>query len=386
MNQDATAVAADAVLVELVERAVAVARRGDPSPAPPVGVLLVAGTPSGSGAAPPSLAEAHHDKPGAPSPTLELLKTVGPAARGATLVMSLAPGHLPSDGPVAAAIRAAGVARVVVGCRLTEAVREPDPLLELSEAGVEVVTVVAEAALDLVAPYRKVAVQGLSYLTLKLALSLDGRIATRTGQSRWITCEASRTRVHALRARHDAVMVGINTVVVDDPKLTVRDIVGRNPVRVVVDSKLRLPLECNLVKTATEVPTCVVTTLDASRALADDIEGRGIAVIRVPPTAEGRCDMRAALKELAARQVVTVLCEGGAELAGSLLAGMLADELHAFIAPSLLGPRGRPGAVDWAGPESPGEAPRIKRPRWELSGSDGYVWGPLEYPKRPRKP
>ena len=105
-------------------------------------------------------------------------------------------------------------------------------------------------------------------------------------------------------------------------------------------------------------------------------------MVRVPATAEGRVDMRAALRALAEREVVSVLCEGGSELAGSMLAGGLVDEMHVFLAPVLLGPRGRPGAVDWAGPDNPADAPRIESPRWELCGNDAYVSGPLVYPKR----
>ena len=138
----------------------------------------------------------------------------------------------------------------------------------------------------------------------------------------------------------------------------------------------------SFVNSAKEIPTCVVTTVDASRAVAEQLESAGVALIRVSPTAEGRCDMLAALKELAAREVVTVLCEGGAELTGSLLAAGLVDELHVFVAPVLLGPRGRAAAVDWAGPESPAEAPRIDAPRWELCGNDAYVSGPVTYPKK----
>jgi diaminohydroxyphosphoribosylaminopyrimidine deaminase/5-amino-6-(5-phosphoribosylamino)uracil reductase len=188
--------------------------------------------------------------------------------------------------------------------------------------------------------------------------------------------------VQSLRAAHDAVLVGINTVISDDPRLTVRDVPGRSPVRCVVDSKLRLPTNSQLVATARDVPTCVITTPDASRAVAEALEDMGVSVIRVSATAEGRCDMQHALRELAAREVVSVLCEGGAELAGSLLATGLPDEMHVFIAPVLLGPRGRPGAVDWAGPENPADAPRIEAPRWELCGNDAYVSGPLVYPKR----
>jgi len=108
---------------------------------------------------------------------------------------------------------------------------------------------------------------------------------------------------------------------------------------------------------------------------------RGVEVLRVPSSAEGRLDADAAFRVLAARGVVTLMVEGGAELAGSILAGRLADELHAFVAPILLGPRGRPGAVDWAGPATPAEAPRIAAATWELCGSDAYVRGPLQYPE-----
>ena len=168
----------------------------------------------------------------------------------------------------------------------------------------------------------------------------------------------------------------------DDPRLTVRDVPGRSPVRVIVDSKLRTPSSSQLVATARETPTCVITTNDASRAVAEALEDAGVSVVRVPATAEGRVDVRAALRALAEREIVSVICEGGAELGGSLLAGGLVDELHVFVAPVLLGPRGRPGAVDWAGPDNPADAPRIESPRWELCGTDAYVSGPLIYPKR----
>lgn len=152
--------------------------------------------------------------------------------------------------------------------------------------------------------------------------------------------------------------------------------------RVVVDSKLRLSRKSAVVVTAREAPTCVITTTDASLAAAEALEESGVAIIRVPATAEGRCDMQVALQELAAREVVSVLCEGGSEIAGSLLAAGLPDEIHVFVAPILLGPRGRPGAVDWAGPESPADAPRIENPHWEACGPDAYVNGTLVYPKR----
>jgi diaminohydroxyphosphoribosylaminopyrimidine deaminase / 5-amino-6-(5-phosphoribosylamino)uracil reductase len=201
-----------------------------------------------------------------------------------------------------------------------------------------------------------------------------------------VTGPEARAKVQELRARHDAVGVGIGTVLADDPRLTVRDAAalpnGRVPARVIFDSRLRLPLSSVVVQTARDVPTWVLTGGDApdevERALAD----AGCAVVRIPNSAEGRVDVTAALRLLASQGVVSILIEGGAELAGSVLASRLADELHAFVAPVLLGPRGRPGAVDWAGPDTPNEAPRIVDPRWELCGRDAYVSGPLAFPAK----
>ena len=161
-----------------------------------------------------------------------------------------------------------------------------------------------------------------------------------------------------------------------------RDAPGASPLRVVFDTKLRLPTHSRLVETAPEIPTWVICNADAPASAEEELTTRGVEVLRAPASAEGRIDATAALKLLAARGSVTLMVEGGAELAGSFLAWHLADELHAFIAPILLGPRGRPGAVDWAGPDTPAEAPKIVRPSWELCGEDAYVHGTIEYPER----
>ena len=361
---------------KLMNKALELGRAGDPSPAPHVGALIAHGE--------KVLAEGHNAEAGHEHPERQALATAGAGARGKTLYVTLEPCNDESEaGSCVSAIVASGIRRVVIGCK------DPNPSAAgggaeaLREAGIDVVLGVREeAAQALILPWTQYVTEGSAYLSLKLGVSLDGRIATRTGASKWITCPESRALAHALRATHDAVMVGINTVLADDPELTVRDAPGRNPIRVIVDSRLRLPTDSHVVATAREVPTCVVTTADASDAVAQTLEGAGISVIRVPATAEGRCDMVSALKALAAREVVSVLCEGGAELAGSLLAGRLPSELHIFIAPVLLGPRGKPGAVDWAGPESPAQAPRIGSPIWEISGSDAYVHGQIVYPKK----
>jgi diaminohydroxyphosphoribosylaminopyrimidine deaminase / 5-amino-6-(5-phosphoribosylamino)uracil reductase len=351
-------------------------RGGHPSPNPHVGAVVVK-----NGAI---VGRGHHERAGEDHAEILALKVAGNKAKGATLYVTLEPcNHVGRTPPCTDALVASKVARVVIGCR------DPNPhvagggIEKLREAGIEVVVGVREAdSRALIAPWSKFVTSGLPYLSLKLALSLDGRIATRSGASKWVTGPEARARVHALRAANDAVAIGIGTALTDDPRLTVRDAPGGSPLRVVFDTKLRLPPHSRLVETAPNVPTLVLCSVDAPASNEDALVTRGVEVVRAPSSTEGRIDAQAALRLLAGRGIVTVMVEGGAELAGSILAGRLCDELHAFIAPILLGPRGRPGAVDWAGPDTPTEAPRIANPRWELVGSDAYVHGVIQFPER----
>lgn len=363
---------------EWMAQAVEIGHLGDPSPNPHVGCVIVK---DGR-----LLATGYHASAGDRHAEVMALEKAGSLARGATLYITLEPcNHFGRTPPCTEAILAAGISRVVAGCQ------DPNPnvtgggLAKLRERGVEVTTgVLAASCKALIRPWKKYITQGTAYLTLKLAISLDGRIATRTGASRWITSPESRARGHRLRAVHDAVLVGVSTIVSDDPQLTVREgPPARNPIRVIVDSALRIPLSSIVVSTAAEIPTCVLTTPTSSVKAEEALAERGVSVVRVTANSQGRCDMREALRALAQREVVSVLCEGGAELAGSLLADQLAEELHLFIAPVLLGPRGRPCAVDWAGPDDLSAAPRLHRPRWDLSGTDAYLTGRLRYPSRP---
>jgi diaminohydroxyphosphoribosylaminopyrimidine deaminase / 5-amino-6-(5-phosphoribosylamino)uracil reductase len=362
--------------VDWMNRALEVGRQGDPSPNPHVGALVVTdGEVEGEG---------HATEAGSEHAETMALRLAGERARGGTLYVTIEPcNHHGNTPPCVDTIINAGICRVVIG------VRDPNPNVSgggverLQAAGVEVTLgVEADACERLIAPWKHYITTNSSYLSIKLGISLDGRTVSRSGASKWITCEKSRSRTHQLRTKHDAVLVGINTVLSDDPRLTVRDVQGRSPIRVVVDSKLRLPLDSYLVTTARETPTCVLTTAAASEGVEASLVERGLAVIRVASTPQGRCDMTAALKALAAREVVSVLCEGGAELIGSLFAARLPNEMHFFVAPLLLGPRGRPAAVDWAGPDGLGDAPRIANPTWELCGTDAYVHGPVVYPKK----
>jgi diaminohydroxyphosphoribosylaminopyrimidine deaminase/5-amino-6-(5-phosphoribosylamino)uracil reductase len=357
------------------------ARKAMPSPNPPVGAVVVSRDGALAG-------QAFHAHAGDEHAETLALATAGDAARGGTLYVTLEPcNHQGRTPPCVDAVLGAGIRRVVVGCL------DPNPGVvgggaqRLRDADIEV-DVGAEAAdaRALIAPWTKFITEGVPYVSLKLALSLDGRIATRTGASKWVTGPEARAKVQELRARHDAVGVGIGTVLSDDPRLTVRDPAvlpgGRIPLRVVFDSRLRLPLNSRIVATSREAPTWVLAGSDAAEDAEQALVDAGCAVLRVPNSAEGRVDVSAGLRLLASQGVVSIMIEGGAELAGSLLASRLADELHAFIAPILLGPRGRPGAVDWAGPDTPAEAPRIVDARWELCGRDAYVSGPLAFPAR----
>jgi diaminohydroxyphosphoribosylaminopyrimidine deaminase/5-amino-6-(5-phosphoribosylamino)uracil reductase len=352
------------------------AARGNPSPNPHVGAVVVKdGKCVGAG---------HHERAGEEHAEVMGLRAAGDSARGATLYVTLEPcNHVGRTPPCTEPIVQSKVARVVVGCR------DPNPHVvgggidRLRGAGLRVDVGCREAeALRLIGPWAKFVTTGVPYVALKLALSLDGRIATRTGASKWVTGPEARARVHLLRAQNDAVMIGIGTALADDPRLTVRDAPGHSPLRTVLDSKLRLPLSARLVQTAREVPTWVICTTDAPSSAEDALVERGVEVMRAPPSAEGRIEPLTALRMLATRGIVTTMIEGGAELAGSALAGAVVDELHCFIAPILLGPRGRPGAVDWAGPATPADAPAIVDPQWEVCGSDAHVWGVLRYPPR----
>jgi len=350
------------------------ARSGRPSPNPHVGAVVVSGS--------EIIGFAHHERAGADHAETAALRIAGSKAAGARLYVTLEPcNHHGRTPPCTDAIVASGVSRVVV------ATRDPNPhvvgggIEKLRNAGIEVtVGVLENQARDVLRPWTKHISEGVPYVSLKLALSLDGRIATRTGESKWVTGPEARAKVHLLRSRNDAIAVGIGTALADNPRLTVRDAPGESPQRVVFDTKLRLPVTSRLVQTARTTPTLVLCGHNAPIEAEQALVAHGVECLRSPISAEGRLDVASALRALSRRGIVNLMVEGGAELAGSFLAGRFADELHVFVAPLLLGPRGRAGAVDWAGPDTPQKAPRIDAPTWELVGCDAYVHGALVYP------
>jgi diaminohydroxyphosphoribosylaminopyrimidine deaminase/5-amino-6-(5-phosphoribosylamino)uracil reductase len=237
-----------------MSQALELGAKGSPSPNPHVGAVLVkGGTVLGSG---------HHERAGEDHAEVVAIRQAGDKARGATLYVTLEPcNHQGRTPPCTDAVAKARLARIVVGCR------DPNPhvagggIEKLRDAGVKVDVGCREAeARRLIAPWTKFVTTEVPYVVLKLALSLDGRIASRTGSSKWVTGPEARARVHQLRSQQDAVVVGIGTALADDPRLTVRDAPGPSPLRVVLDTRLRLPPASRLVESAREVPTWVICT------------------------------------------------------------------------------------------------------------------------------
>lgn len=282
---------------------------------------------------------------GRPHAETQALAQAGAAARGATVYVSLEPcSHHGKTPPCAEALIKAGVARVLAPFADNDARVCGRGFEMLRAAGIEVVTdlMAEEAGRDL-AGFVMRNEQGRPWVTLKLATSLDGRIATASGQSQWITGPEGRRFVHALRARHDAVMVGAGTARADDPTLTVRDLGLRHqPVRVVVSRRLDLPLMSNLARTAGAVPLWLCHGSEVDAALAEAWRGLGARLLACDVLG-GQVDAGSVLCKLGEEGLTRVLCEGGGSLAASLLSAGLVDELIGFTAGLAIGAEGLPG-------------------------------------------
>jgi len=308
---------------------------GRTSPNPPVGaVVVVRGKVVGRG---------FHRQAGAAHGEAAALRAAGARARGATLYVTLEPcAHHGRTPPCTDAAIAAGVRRVVIGTR------DPNPhvpghgIRRLRAAGITVTSgVLRDECEALIGAFRKHVTTGRPLVTLKLAASLDGRIATMSGDARWITGADSRRYVHRLRAEHDAVLVGAETVRRDDPQLTCRIRGGRNPVRVILDGRLRIPLRARVLTKRAPAATVVFTARPASAAKVRQMRERGIEVVTLEaPT--GRIPIGRVMRELGKRNIMSVLIEGGATVAAAALAAGVVDHLLIFYAPKLIGGDGHP--------------------------------------------
>lgn len=347
--------------------ALALARRGlgNAWPNPAVGCVLVKdGRVIGRGWTQPG---------GRPHAETEALRRAGSAARGATAYVTLEPcSHHGRTPPCCEALAGAGIARVVM------AMRDPDPrvngrgLAMLRGAGIVVEEGLLEAeARALNAGFLRRIQAGMPVVTLKLASTLDGRIATSTGESRWITGEAARREVHALRARHDAILVGSGTVLADDPDLTCR-IPGMERVpmlRVVADARLRTPPAARLVQGAGVAPVLIITAPGHPPAAQAPFIAAGADIVTVPAHAAGGLDLPSLLRALGRRGVTRVLAEGGAGLAAALLRQGLVDRLIWFHAPAVMGGDGRP-ALEGLRLAALSAMPRFRRTAQRALGDD----------------
>jgi diaminohydroxyphosphoribosylaminopyrimidine deaminase / 5-amino-6-(5-phosphoribosylamino)uracil reductase len=304
------------------------------------------------------------------------LEQAGPSARGATAYVSLEPhAHHSRTPPCTDALLEAGIKRVVVP------IEDPNPEVSgkgfdhLRSAGIEVcVGLMAKEAERLNEKYLHFMRTGRPFVHLKMAVSLDGKVATRSGDSRWITGEQARARVHELRHAYDAIMVGGGTVRVDDPLLTDRSGKPRRRplVRVVIDQCLRMSPESQLVRTSGEAPVLVFTREDTELAALAALQSRGVEVIGIPDDGRG---LARVLEELGKRSLQSVLVEGGAILAGLLNDAGLVDKVSFFIAPMIIGGTEAPNAIGGAGAERIADAFQLEDVEISRHGPDFEITG-----------
>ncbi|MDD9968801.1 MAG: bifunctional diaminohydroxyphosphoribosylaminopyrimidine deaminase/5-amino-6-(5-phosphoribosylamino)uracil reductase RibD [Myxococcales bacterium] len=314
----------------MMRRALRQALRGKPSPNPRVGAVVARG--------PELVGLGHHAACGGPHAEAVALARAGKQAKGATLYVTMEPcNHRGRTGPCTELILSARPKRLVVGC--ADPSGNADGGLErLRAAGIEVVASdLREEARQLIADFDKHARLGLPLVTLKAAITLDGHMATRSGDSKWITGEAARKQAHRLRAEADAIVVGVGTVLADDPALTVRHVRGQDPMRVVLDSRLRTPVGSQVVVSARVTPTVLLHARDAPPRRAKALASSGVELVPVAVARNGHIRVRAALERLAKLGVLRVLAEGGPTVHGALLDAGLVDQVEIFIAPRLLG-------------------------------------------------
>jgi len=355
-----------------MRRALELARlaEGRTSPNPMVGAVVVKdGVIVGEG---------YHRRAGSPHAEINALEAAGQRARGADLYVTLEPcNHFGRTPPCTDAIIAAGLKRVVA------AVRDPNPLAgggleKLAAHGITVQTGLLEnEARRLNKVFFKYNKSGQPFVLWKTALTLDGKTAARTGDSRWVTGLEARRYVHQLRDKFDGIMVGIGTVLADDPSLTTRlETDGRDPIRLVVDSRLRLPLSARVVNLDSPAPTWVATVSGNGQdeLKKKQLQSLGVEILEIPGRGSG-VDLNELLLELGRRQVTSLLLEGGGELAWSFVSQGLVDEALFMIAPKLLGGRDAPTPLEGSGFQRMADALPLHEMEVRRLGEDILVSG-----------
>lgn len=346
-----------------MKRALTLARKGigKTAPNPVVGCVIVKnGTVVGEG---------WHKRAGGPHAEVHALRMAGDAARGADVYVTLEPcSHTGKTPPCCDALINAGVRRVVAG------MSDPNPLVNgqglqaLERAGIQTSCGVLEGQCrEINRPFIKHVTTGLPYVTFKCAMTLDGKIASVTGDSRWISGEKSRLQVHRMRAVNDAIMVGVDTIIADNPQLTVRHVKGRDPQRIIVDTRLRTPETVGVLEGGAASNT-IIATSEANPLIHRPYIRQGATVI-VCEERNGRVSMADLLKKLGGLGIQSILLEGGSRLAGDMLKQALIDEYVIFIAPKIIGSDGF-APFTLLGITSMNNAVRLRFGNVEHSGQD----------------
>ncbi len=344
------------------------------------------------------IGEGRHERYGQLHAERNALAAVTEDPRGATMYVTLEPCcHYGKTPPCTEAIMEAGIAKVIIGSD------DPNPLVAgkgagiLRDAGIEVIEQFMKEECDKLNPsFFHYITTGLPYVTLKYAMTIDGKIAASTGESQWITGPAARARVHEERAKHTGIMVGIGTVLKDDPSLNVRDAEGPDPVRIILDSRLRTPLGSKVVETAALAPkgqepqetvftagdtryprTIIATLVDDEEKLAP-YKAAGCATILCEDDGSGHIDLPDLMKKLGKMKVDSIFMEGGSEAAWGALSSGIVDHVQAFIAPKLFGGAGSKSPVGGAGVPYPKDAIMLKDLTIEYVGPDILVQGDIE--------
>ncbi len=358
--------------VSLMEMAYSLAEkaRGQTSPNPCVGAVIVKQD--------KIVGWGYHQAAGKPHAEIIALERAGKEAQGATLYLTLEPCvHWGKTPPCADRLATVGLKRAVISTYDPNPVVYRKGVARLKAAGVEVVTgVLAEKQARLNEAYNKYIVSQVPYVTLKAAVSLDGKMATSAGRSRWLTSAESRQLAQRLRAEQDGIMVGIKTVLTDDPRLTVRleNFVKKRWFRIVLDSSLCLPPAARLLKNPDEGKVLIFTGYKSSNEKAKRLEERGAEVIRIPEK-KGYLSLAAVLQELGKREIASVLVEGGPRLLTSCLEQKLVDKVFIFISPQFIGGEKAPTMFEGQGVSRLSRAARLKSIRTFRLNNDLIVEG-----------
>ncbi|WP_022779785.1 bifunctional diaminohydroxyphosphoribosylaminopyrimidine deaminase/5-amino-6-(5-phosphoribosylamino)uracil reductase RibD [Butyrivibrio sp. AE3009] len=325
------------------------------------------------------IGEGYHERYGQLHAERNALKSCSEDPKGATIYVTLEPCcHYGKTPPCTEAIIESGIARVVVGTLDVNPIVAGKGVKILKDHGIDVtVGVMEEEVKSLNKVFNKYIITGLPYVVMKYAMTSDGKIATRTGASRWISCEASRKKVHELRSRLSGIMVGVGTVIADDPLLTSRDSdINKNPIRIICDSNLSIPLDSQVVLDAANNKTIIATCKgnpDKMRAL----EGYGCEILKVPEK-DGCVDLKVLMVMLGARGIDSILLEGGATLNYSALKTQIVDELQIFMAPKVFGGRAK-SPVEGLGVDIPGKAIQLIPRNVSMVGKDIFIENEVSY-------